>query len=157
MKVLLVSAVVVVIDQLTKALTRLKMDPYDSIPVIPGFFHLTYVTNDGMAFGLNFPGGIYWFTAVSVILTGFIFMYLWREKNNHFLLRLSLSMILAGAVGNLLDRLIFGKVVDFFDFMIGDYHWYIFNVADSSVTVGMILFLYFSFIIQPKLNISAAN
>jgi signal peptidase II len=61
-------------------------------------------------------------------------------------------LILAGAVGNLIDRLLFGKVVDFFDFMLGDYHWYIFNVADSAVTIGMILFLYFSFIIQPKLQ-----
>ena len=67
-------------------------------------------------------------------------------------MRLSLALILAGAVGNLIDRLLFGQVVDFFDFMIGDYHWYIFNVADSAVTIGMILFLYFSFIIQPKLQ-----
>jgi signal peptidase II len=73
MRILLVSAVVVVIDQVTKTLTRTNLDLYDSIPVIPNFFHLTYVTNDGMAFGLNFPGGIYLFSAVSIILTGVIF------------------------------------------------------------------------------------
>ncbi len=152
MKILLVSAVVVVLDQITKALTRSNMDLYDSVPVITNFFHLTYVTNDGMAFGLNFPGGIYVFSVISIILTIIIFMYLWKEKNNHILMRLSLALILAGAIGNLIDRLRFGEVVDFFDFMIGDFHWYIFNVADSSVTIGMILFLYFSFYIQPKLQ-----
>ena len=152
MKILQVSAVVVVLDQITKALTRSYLDLYDSVPVITNFFHLTYVTNDGMAFGLNFPGGSYVFLFISIILTIVIFMYLWKEPNNHMLMRLSLALILAGAVGNLIDRLLFGQVVDFFDFMIGDYHWYIFNVADSAVTIGMILFLYFSFIIQPKLQ-----
>ncbi len=152
MKILLVSVVIVVIDQITKALTRLNMDLYDSVPVIQNFFHLTYVTNDGMAFGLNFPGGIYVLSAVSIILTIVIFMYLWKERNGHFLMRLSLALILAGAIGNLIDRVLLGQVVDFFDFMIGDFHWYIFNVADSSVTVGMITFLYFSFYIQPDLQ-----
>ena len=145
MKILLVSVVIVFIDQITKALTRLNMEIGDSVPVIQNFFHLTYVTNDGMAFGLNFPGGIYVLSTVSIILTIVIFMYLWKERNGHFLMRLSLALILAGAIGNLIDRVLFGKVVDFFDFMIGDFHWYIFNVADSSVTIGMIIFLYFSF------------
>lgn len=157
MKILLVSAVVVVIDQITKVLTRTYLDLYDSVPVIKNFFHLTYVTNDGMAFGINFPGGIYVFSVISIILTGFIFVYLWKEKHNHFLMRLSLALILAGAIGNLIDRLLFGKVVDFFDFMIGNYHWYIFNVADSSVTIGMAVFLYFSFFIQPKLQVETTS
>jgi len=157
MRILLVSAVVVVIDQITKALTRAHLDLYDSIPVIANFFHLTYVTNDGMAFGLNFPGGIYLFSAVSIILTGVIFFYLWKEQNNHILMRLGLALILAGAVGNLIDRILFGKVVDFFDFMIAGHHWYIFNIADSSVTVGMIIYLYFSFIVHPKLHSSSTS
>lgn len=152
MRILLVSAVVVVLDQVTKALTRSHMDLYDSVPVIMNFFHLTYITNDGMAFGLKFPGGTVVFTVVSIILTIVIFLYLWKEKNNHFLMRLSLALILAGAIGNLIDRILYGEVVDFFDFMIGDFHWYIFNVADSAVTIGMVFFLYFSFFIQPKLE-----
>ena len=69
MKILQVSAVVVVLDQITKALTRSYLDLYDSVPVITNFFHLTYVTNDGMAFGLNFPGGTYVFLFISIILT----------------------------------------------------------------------------------------
>lgn len=152
MKILQVSAIVVILDQITKAITRSYFSLYDSIPVIPNFFHLTYVTNDGMAFGLNFPGGIYVFTTLSILLTIFLVWYLWKEKNSHLLIRFSLAMILGGAIGNLIDRILFGEVVDFLDFMFGDYHWYIFNVADSSVTVGMSIFLYFSFFIQPKLQ-----
>ncbi len=157
MKILQVSVIVVILDQITKALIRSYLSLYDSIPVIPNFFHITFVTNDGMAFGLNFPGGIYVFSTLSILLTIFLFWYLWQEKENHLMMRLSLSMILGGAVGNLIDRILFGEVVDFFDFMIGDFHWYIFNVADSSVTVGMSIFLYFSFFIQPKLQAETAS
>jgi len=113
MKILQVSVIVVILDQISKALTRSYLSLYDSIPVIPNFFHLTYVTNEGMAFGLNFPGGIYVFTLFSILLTGFLFWYLWKEKNSYFALRLSISMILGGAIGNLIDRIFFGKVVDF--------------------------------------------
>ena len=93
-------------------------------------------------FGLNFPGGIYFFSSVSLLMTVFLAWYFWQEKNSNLTMRLSLALILAGAVGNLIDRILFGTVVDFFDFMIGSYHWYIFNVADASVTIGMILYIY---------------
>ncbi len=157
MKILQVSVIVVILDQITKALIRSYLSLYDSITVIPNFFHLTFVTNDGMAFGLNFPGGIYVFSTLSIFLTIFLFWFLWQEKDSHFLMRFSLSMILGGAIGNLIDRILFGEVVDFLDFMIGDFHWYIFNLADSSVTVGMSIFLYFSFFIQPKLQAKTAS
>ena len=139
---MLVSAVIVIIDQITKAVTRSTMMLGESKPVIKNFFHFTYVTNDGMAFGLNFPGGIYFFSSVSLLMTVFLAWYFWQEKNSNLTMRLSLALILAGAVGNLIDRIYFGTVVDFFDFMIGGYHWYIFNVADASVTIGMILYIY---------------
>ena len=149
---MLVSAVIVVIDQITKAVTRSEMMLGESRPVIKNFFHFTYITNDGMAFGLNFPGGIYFFTLVSLLMTVFLGWYFWQQKDSHFTLRLSLALILAGAIGNLIDRILFGTVVDFFDFMIGSYHWYIFNVADASVTVGMVLYIYSSIIIQSEVN-----
>ena len=148
MKLILVSAVIVVIDQITKAVTRSAMMLGESKPVIKNFFHFTYVTNDGMAFGLNFPGGIYFFTSVSLLMTLFLAWYFWQEKDSDLTLRLSLALILAGAIGNLIDRMLFGTVVDFFDFMIGSYHWYIFNVADASVTIGMILYIYNSILKQ---------
>ena len=152
MKLMLVSAIIVIIDQITKEVTRSAMMLGESKPVIKNFFHFTYVTNDGMAFGLNFPGGIYFFTSVSLLMTIFLGWYFWQQKESDLTLRLSLALILAGAIGNLIDRMLFGTVVDFFDFMIGSYHWYIFNVADASVTVGMVLYIYSSIIIQSEVN-----
>jgi len=150
MIVLFFTCAVVIVDQWTKFLVRTQFELYESKTVIDGFFQLTYVTNDGMAFGLNFPGGFYLFTTASVVMTIVLFYYLWKEKSNNLLLRISLALILGGAIGNLIDRVILHSVVDFFDFIFGTYHFYIFNVADSSVTVGMILFLVYSFFLQPK-------
>ena len=149
---MLVSAVIVVIDQITKAVTRSAMMLGESKPVIKNFFHFTYVTNDGMAFGWNFPGGIYFFTSVSLLMTVFLGWYFWQQKESDLTLRLSLALILAGAIGNLIDRMLFGTVVDFFDFMIGSYHWYIFNVADASVTIGMVLYIYNAVLKQSEVN-----
>ena len=149
---MLVSAIIVIIDQITIEVTRSAMMLGESKPVIKNFFHFTYVTNDGMAFGLNFPGGIYFFTSVSLLMTVFLGWYFWQQKENDLTLRLSLALILAGAIGNLIDRMLFGTVVDFFDFMIGNYHWYIFNIADASVTTGMILYIYNSVLKQSAVN-----
>jgi signal peptidase II len=128
------------------------MDLYETIPVINNFFHLTYISNDGMAFGINFPGGIYVFTAASFILTIILIGYLWYERKGHILLRIALSLIIAGAIGNFIDRALFKEVVDMFDFEFWGWHFYIFNVADSAVTVGMVFYLIYSFILQPKLE-----
>ena len=149
---MLVSAIIVIIDQITKEVTRSAMMLGESKPVIKNFFHFTYVTNDGMGFGLNFPGGIYFFTSVSLLMTVFLGWYFWQQKESDLTLRLSLALILAGAIGNLIDRILFGTVVDFFDFMIGSYHWYIFNVADASVTIGMILYIYNSVLNQSEVK-----
>tara|TARA_Y100001947_G_scaffold87831_1_gene74690 strand:+ start:202 stop:678 length:477 start_codon:yes stop_codon:yes gene_type:complete len=146
--ILWLTAFVFALDQLTKRAVQSSLSPYQSKPVIQDFFHLTYVTNDGMAFGLSMPGGRSILLILSILLTIFIFWFLWQERNGHALVRIGLALILAGAFGNLLDRVLYGKVVDFLDFMIGDFHWYIFNVADSSVTIGMILFIFHSFFIE---------
>ena len=150
MKILFVSAIMVIADQISKTVVRNTMSLYESIPVIPDFFHLTYVTNDGMAFGINFPLGIYVFSAISIIFTGFLFWYLWSIKDDEIVVRTGVALILAGAIGNLIDRILLGEVVDFLDFMIGDFHWYVFNVADSCVTVGLGFVLYDSLILNRK-------
>ena len=146
------NAVIVAIDQLTKAVVRNNMFIGESKPIINNFFHLTYITNDGMAFGLDFPGGSLLFNFVSISLTIFLIWYYWQERNSNIMLRISLLCILAGAIGNLIDRILFGTVVDFLDFMIGGYHWYVFNIADSSVTVGMCLYILFSIKYQSKVK-----
>jgi len=150
--VLAVSLILIITDQVSKYMVRSSMDMYETITVIDNFFHLTYISNDGMAFGINFPGGIYVFTAASFILTIVLFVYLWYERNGHLLLRMALALIIAGAIGNFIDRALFQEVVDMFNFEFWGWHFYIFNVADSSVTVGMILYLIYSFFLQPKLD-----
>ena len=150
MKILFASAIMVLADQISKTVIRSTMTLYESITVIPGLFHLTYITNDGMAFGINFPFGIYIFSAISIILTIILFYYLWTIRYESILIRTGVAMILAGAIGNLIDRLFLGAVVDFLDFMIGDLHWYVFNFADSYVTIGMGIILYDSIILEKK-------
>lgn len=150
MKILFASAIMVLADQISKTVIRSTMTLYESITVIPGFFHLTYITNDGMAFGINFPFGIYIFSAISIILTIILFYYLWTIRYESIVIRSGVAMILAGAIGNLIDRLFLGEVVDFLDFMIGDLHWYVFNFADSYVTIGMGIILYDSIILEKK-------
>jgi signal peptidase II len=144
-------AAVVALDQWSKWAIKSSLNLYQSKPVIQDFFHLTYVTNDGMAFGLSFPGGKEVLFALTLLLTGFIIGFLWKEREGHPFVKYGLALILSGAIGNLVDRLIHGKVVDFLDFMIGDFHWYIFNVADSAVTIGMVLFIYHSIILHKKI------
>ena len=142
--------VIVALDQWSKWAIKTSFNLYQSMPVIQDLLHFTYVTNDGMAFGLSFPGGKHVLLIMTILLTGFIVGFLWKEKNGHPLIKYGLALILSGAIGNLIDRLLYGKVVDFLDLMIGDFHWYIFNIADSSVTIGMILFIIHSIYIEQK-------
>ena len=150
MRVLFVSAILVLADQVSKAIVVRTMSLYESVPVIENFFHFTYITNDGMAFGIDFPFGYFIFSLISVLLTIFLFWYLWTARNDSLVIRLGLAMIIAGAVGNLIDRLMLGEVIDFLDFMVGNFHWYVFNLADSYVTVGMVLILTDSIFLEKK-------
>jgi len=139
---------IIALDQWSKWAIKTSFNLYQSEPVIQDLLHFTYVTNDGMAFGLSFPGGKHILLVMTILLTGFIIGFLWKEREGHPLVKYGLALILSGAVGNLIDRLLYGKVVDFLDLMIGDFHWYIFNVADSSVTIGMVLFIIHSIIYE---------
>tara|TARA_B100000941_G_scaffold209686_1_gene153470 strand:+ start:18 stop:488 length:471 start_codon:yes stop_codon:yes gene_type:complete len=145
---------IVALDQWSKWMIKTSYNLYQSEPIIEGFFYFTYVTNDGMAFGLSFPGGKTILLIVTLILTGVIMWMLWKEKNSHNLIRYGLTLILAGAIGNMIDRILYGKVVDFLDIMIGNFNWYIFNVADSAVTSGMILFILHTIIVGEKKPVS---
>ena len=148
---------IVALDQWSKWMIKTSYNLYQSEPIIEGFFYFTYVTNDGMAFGLSFPGGKTILLIVTLILTGVIMWMLWKEKNSHNLIRYGLTLILAGAIGNMIDRILYGKVVDFLDIMIGSFNWYIFNVADSAVTSGMILFILHTIIVGEKKPVSGGK
>jgi signal peptidase II len=145
-------AAIFIFDQLTKWLVYQYMELYQSVPVIHDFFYLTYVTNDGMAFGLSLPGGQWSLTILSIIMTFILVYFFWLERNSHLIIKLSLSLIISGALGNLVDRILAGKVIDFMHIKIGAYwEWYIFNIADTSVSVGMILFIIHSLYFQDKI------
>lgn len=139
------SALAIIADQVTKHLARSYMVPHESISVLGNFFRLTYVENSGIAFGINFRGGSPIFTVTSVVATLVVIGLSWKFRHRELSLRLALALIAGGAVGNVIDRVLFGKVVDFLDFSIAGFHWPVFNVADSCVTVGIMLFLYNSF------------
>ena len=150
MFLIIIIVAIIALDQWSKWAIKTSFNLYQSKPIIQDFLHFTYVTNDGMAFGLSFPGGKHVLLIMTILLTGFIVGFLWKEKNGHPLIKYGLALILSGAIGNLIDRLLHGKVVDFLDLMIGNFHWYIFNIADSSVTIGMILFIIHSIYVEQK-------
>ncbi|SHE32396.1 signal peptidase II [Caldanaerobius fijiensis DSM 17918] len=132
---LFIVILIIVIDQVSKYFARIYLRPVKTIPVIDNFFHLTYVENRGAAFGIL--QNQLWFFIVITIMVGFALIYMMismPEKNKH--IKLILAMILGGAIGNFIDRIRLGYVVDFLDFKIWSY---IFNVADSFIVIGAIL------------------
>ena len=139
----LISLVIVLLDQLTKLLVVWSMRLGRNIPIVPGFFDLTFVLNPGAAFSLfaTLPEWIRnpFFILISVAAAVLIVAYRSRYLRENRLASVSLALILGGAIGNLIDRLRYGVVVDFLDAHIYEYHWPIFNVADSAISVGVTL------------------
>lgn len=141
---------VIVIDQLTKWHIVQTMRLHESIPIIPNLFSLTYIRNPGAAFGLLAGSSnafrMVFFGLTSIFALVLLGTILYRMPERDWMGRLSVSAILGGAVGNLIDRLRFGEVIDFLDVYIDNYHWPAFNVADSAITVGVIfLIIHFMF------------
>lgn len=132
---------IVIADQISKHLIRDSMALGDSIPVLGDVLRFTYVENPGIAFGIRVANG--WiFTVLSIIASIGITYYLITQWKESQWIKSSLALILGGAIGNLIDRIAFSKVVDFVDVGIGNTRWPVFNVADSAVVVGMcILFI----------------
>ncbi|WP_342774531.1 signal peptidase II [Biomaibacter acetigenes] len=124
-------------DQLSKYIIRANMEPHESLPIIKGIFHITYVQNTGAAFSI-LQGKTYFFTIVSLAIILAIIFFLRKVPPEKRLLRFVMALVLGGAAGNLIDRFRFGYVVDFFDFRI----WPVFNIADSAIVVGVIILAY---------------
>ena len=131
---------------------------HESYRVINGFFNLVYVMNPGAAFGFLASASAtfryIFFIGVTFIAILLIIYYLLKSNPESIVTVLSLTLIFAGAVGNLIDRIRFGAVVDFLDVYIGTWHWPAFNVADSAITVGAILMIWEMIINAQKRNIS---
>ncbi len=171
MKILYVSLLIVLIDQVTKLLVRgfeiswlgIKVNGMrigETKRLIGDFVRITYTENPGMAFGINL-GNKFYLTLLTILAVVVVFAYLYKVRNDSFPIRLSLGMIIGGAIGNLIDRVFYGVIfnygkifhgrvvdfidVDFFDINIFGYHidrWPIFNVADASVTIGVLILLF---------------
>ncbi|MGH7164427.1 MAG: signal peptidase II [Nitrospiraceae bacterium] len=147
----LVSLGTIMLDQASKAHIMQTMRLHESIPIIPNFFSLTYIRNPGAAFGIlasssnGFRLLFFGFTSLfALALLGTIFF---RLRHDDWVGHLSIAGILGGAIGNLLDRLRFGEVIDFLDFYLQGYHWPAFNVADTAISVG-VFFLIFHFAVE---------
>lgn len=147
LKWLWLSFIALILDQVSKLAIVAKMELYESIEVVP-FFNLTYVHNTGAAFSfLSQAGGWqrWFFAAMALIVSVIITVWLKRLKQHETLLAVALALVLGGAVGNLIDRLAYGYVIDFIDVYYQTWHWPAFNIADSAITLGVILMLAESF------------
>ncbi len=147
MKWLWLSVLTVILDQISKVWVDTSMSLYQSIPVFPGF-NITYVHNFGAAFSfLSEQGGWqrWFFALLAASISIGIFIWIKQLKQHETLSAISLSLILGGAIGNLIDRVMYGYVIDFFDVYYQTYHWPVFNIADSAITVGVAVMLYESF------------
>jgi len=137
----LLAPLVLVVDQLTKVYIDRSMKLYQTIPVIDGLFSITYLRNKGAAF--SFLADASWrlpfFILVSIIAVVAIMVAFGKLRDDQRLAAVSLSLILSGAVGNLIDRIRLGEVIDFLDVYWRSHHWPAFNVADSAICVGVAL------------------
>ncbi len=156
----LVTGAVVLVDQLTKLEVMQSMYLHQSIPILPGFFNLTYIRNPGAAFGFMAGAGpafrVVFFALTSLFALGVLGTILMRLPDSDWMGQYSIAAILGGAIGNLLDRVRYGEVIDFLDVYIGSAHWPAFNVADAAITVGVaFLILHFSLEKKPPLGSDA--
>ncbi len=146
-KWLVVALGVVVADQLSKLWVAANLPLYQRIELLP-FFNLTHVHNTGAAFSFLADAGgwqRWFFLGLAVLVSAFIVRYLWRLGEHERWQLAALSLILGGALGNLIDRARLGYVIDFLDFYYRQWHWPAFNLADSAITVGVVILLLDSF------------
>ncbi len=136
---LITAAIIIIIDQLSKWLLLNLVLPHDSPIALTPFFNLVMVWNTGISFGLfkHIAYAAAFFTLIALIIVS-ILLY-WLKSATHPFTAIAIGLVIGGAIGNVIDRLTYGAVADFFDFHIAGYHWPAFNIADSSVFIGAIV------------------
>jgi len=146
LRLILVSGSVVCVDQITKSMIKTHIVLYDNLIVINNFFNITHVLNPGGAFGFFADQSLeirkFIFLFMSSIVAVFVLWFYKRCATDFAFLSYGMALIFGGAIGNLIDRFRYGKVVDFLDFYIGSYHWPAFNMADSAISIGMGILMY---------------
>ena len=145
-KLLWIGGGIIFLDQLTKWVIMEMVTLHRTIPVIQGLFNITHVQNPGGAFGFlatqsDTVRAVIFLFVSSLALIVIFYFYLQTPEETHALLKAGFALIFGGAVGNLVDRVRFGKVIDFLDFYVGQYHYPAFNVADSAICVGVFIFI----------------
>ncbi|MBA4494224.1 signal peptidase II [Paenactinomyces guangxiensis] len=159
MRYFFTTLIILIADQWTKWLVVKHMSLFQSIPVIDEFFHITSHRNRGAAFGI-LENQQWLFITITFIVIMIILYYLWQLKSERPWMSFSFALILGGAVGNLIDRIKTGEVVDFLDFRFGTYNFPIFNVADSAIVVGvciLVLITLFSSEVESNEKLSEAS
>jgi len=150
----LLTIALVALDQATKHIIARTVDLYESVPVIPGFFNITRVHNKGAIFGTfsraNNKLVFALLTAASLAALALVVYYFFKTPAGDKLMKVALTLITAGALGNQFDRLMRGHVIDFLDFYVGRAHWPFFNAADSCITIGACLMLVILFRRKPE-------
>lgn len=138
-----IAGTIVALDQATKALIRWQLPLHDQVSIVPGFLNLTHVQNSGAAFGILNSADFPFKAAIMLVVATAAFVaiayYASRLPERERVARVGLTVVLGGAVGNLIDRATFGYVVDFVDVYWGTWHFWAFNVADASISVGAVL------------------
>lgn len=163
---LFLSLGVILLDQWTKWLVELHLPHHAVEPVIPGLLNLTHVRNTGVAFGLfatssGQESGSWVLTLLGLAALAAVGLYFWFAPSRNRGLMIALALVVGGAVGNLIDRFTSGAVTDFIDIYVGLHHWPSFNVADSAISIGIVLMAIDSFRshkhAQPELEPAAAE
>jgi len=137
---IILTVLFLIIDIISKLIVSNLMSVSDSIVIIKDFFYITYVRNTGAAWSI-FAGETWLLIIVSLVIISFIVYYIYKNKPKDKLEIVGYSMILGGAIGNFMDRIIYGYVIDFFDFYIFGYDYPIFNVADSFILIGVVILI----------------
>jgi signal peptidase II len=136
---------IVVLDQLTKAFVRIEVPLHDSVTIVPGLVDVTHVRNTGAAFGfldvVDFPFKTVVLAVIATVALIGVGVYALSLSHHQLLARVGLALIIGGAAGNLIDRLVAGSVVDFVDVYWRTWHFWAFNVADSAITIGVALMI----------------
>ncbi len=137
------ASIVIVLDQLTKLIVLARMDLHQSVPILDGFFALTYVRNTGAAFGI-FAGHdsalrVPALLAVAGLALGVLLWFVRTVPADRKLVIAACGAVLGGAIGNMIDRAAYGEVIDFFDVYLGTWHWPAFNIADAAITCGVVV------------------
>ena len=157
MAILFYSLLVIILDQASKLMIKSRFNLHETYDALGSILRFVYVQNPGIAFGFHFSHA-WFYAAFAAIASLALLIYLYRMRQARFVFRLALALILGGAIGNLIDRLAYGKVIDFIEIGFAEWRWpYIFNIADIGVTMGMVILIVLTLFEKEDQELSPTN